>query len=266
MPHRMPRSRLVLQALPVRVCACFLLTAVLVGLAPVAQGQEAEPPLPAADGTLLSPLTLQYAATIESARGGMDLTLTHTLTKAVSEEGQPLWRVVNETEAMMGASVDTFEVNRETLLPHRLYSAAAQGTLELRYSRNRVAGRLDAGGQQIRIDEPLEGPIFGYGAALELTIATLDLTPGFDAPLRFFDPQRQAVTTMRLTVEEATTTDVPAGTFETWRLRMAPAAGEGNETVLFARREAPHYIVKSETSLPTGDGTGRAVTVLQAGL
>jgi len=239
---------------------------VLVGLAPWAHAQEAEPALPTVDGTLLSPLTLQYTATIESARGGMDLTLTHTLTEAESEEGQALWRVVNETETTMGASVDTFEVDRETLLPHRLYSAAAQGTLELRYSRDRVTGQLDAGGQQVRIDEPLEGPVFGYGAALELTVATLDLEQGFDTTLRFFDPQRQAVTTMQLTVEEATTTDVPAGTFETWRLRMAPAAGQGNETILFARQEAPHYIVKSETSLPTGAGAGTAVTVLQEGL
>ncbi len=266
MLHRTSSFYSFLQTVPVRACRWLLLVAVLISLTPGAHAQEAEPALPAADGTLLSPLTLQYTATIESARGGMDLTLTHTLTEAESEEGQALWRVVNETETMMGASVDTFEVDRETLLPHRLYSAAAQGTLELSYSRNQVTGRLDAGGQQIRINEPLDGPVFGYGAALELTIATLNLTDGFDTTLRFFDPQRQAIATMQLTVEEATTTDVPAGTFDTWRLRMAPAAGEGNETILFARREAPHYIVKSETSLPTGTGTGTAVTILQEGL
>gem|GEM_PF-3130905 len=262
----MPPSRSFLQAVPLLVLLCSLLFIIRIGLAPPAHAQEAEPTLPAVDGTLLSPLTLQYTATITSAGGGMDLTLTHTLTEAESEEGQALWRVVNETETMMGASVDTFEVDRTTLRPYRLHSGAAQGTLELRYTSDRVTGHLDAGGQQIRIDEPLEGPVFSYGAALELTIATLDLDADFETTLRFFDPQRQGVTTMQLTVEDATTTEVPAGTFETWRLRMAPAAGEGNETILFARQEAPHYIVKSETTLPTGAGEGTAVTVLEEGL
>lgn len=266
MPHWSSAACFFFRAVPVRARLCVLLWAVILGLAPSAYAQEAGPALPTVDGTLLRPLTLQYTATIESGGGGMDLTLTHTLTEAESEEGQALWRVVNETETMMGASVDTFEVDRETMLPHRLYSAAAQGTLELKYSPTRVTGQLDAGGQQIPINEALEAPVFGYGAALELTIATLDLDAGFDTTLRFFDPQRQDVTTMQLTVVEATTTDVPAGTFATWQLRMAPATGEGNETILFARQEAPHYIVKSETSLPTGAGMGTAVTVLEDGL
>jgi len=252
-----------MNCLPLMPRFVVLATLLLFSVAPLA-AQDLDP-LPEADGTKLSPQTLQYAATI-STGGGMGLTLTHTLTEAEGPEGESLWRVVNETDAPMGATVDTFEVHRETLRPYRLHSSAAQGTLKLHYTEEQVTGHLDAGGQQIRIEEHLEGPVFSYGAGLELTIAALALDDDFEATLRFYDPQQQGVSTMKLTVEDTATTEVPAGTFDTWRLRLSPAEGEGNETVLYARREAPHYIIRSETSLPTGTGTETAVTELEEGL
>ncbi len=228
----------------------------------LAEAEEAD--LPEADGSVLSESTLNYSARIETGQGSADLELRRTIEEAESDDGQALLRIINETEAPMGTSVDTFVVDRQTLRPHRLYSAAGQATLHLSYSEDRITGTIDAGGQHMTVDEELDNPVLSYGAALEMTIAALPLEEGYETTLRYYDPQQQSIRVMRLSVEDAASTEVPAGTFETWHLRMSPLDDGDGATAMFVKRDKPHHLVKSESELPAQMGGGTATTVLES--
>jgi len=57
---------------------------------------------------------------------------------------------------------------------------------------------------------------------------------------------------------------VPAGEFETWKVRVEPIDGEGGGQTLWVGQQAPRMLVKAETTLPPQMGGAVIVSELQA--
>lgn len=221
-----------------------------------ARAEEAQTaPLPDADGRVIEPVEMTYRGTLQA--GGQEMQLDMTRTVASSEiDGRTVWQAVDATELPMGTMNDTSFVDEATLRPVRR-SMGGMGTATLDYTDEKITGEIGAQGQTMEIDADLEAPVLDGGPGQELFIAGLPLEEGYETTLRTFNPQQQAVQPLQLEVTGATTTEVPAGTYDTYVVELTSMdEGSGGGATLYVTREAPHYVVRGEYRLPAQMGSG----------
>ncbi|MGD1048208.1 MAG: S9 family peptidase, partial [Candidatus Krumholzibacteriaceae bacterium] len=85
---------------------------------PKSAAEAEKAPLPAANGSLLKPLSLVYKGTGMMGSKPISLDVTRTIAKgAVS--GAPTWQIVTNQSSGQGGAVDTFDVDASTLIPLR---------------------------------------------------------------------------------------------------------------------------------------------------
>lgn len=129
---------------------------------------------------------------------------------------------------------------------------------ELTFAEDAIGGSISAMGQEVEVDESLEAPVFGAGGAdTEVASAALPLGEGYETRYRTYDVQQQSTRQSQFEVEGTETVEVPAGSFETYRVRIEAVGDEGAQTT-YVLREAPHHVVKAEAELPPAMGGGEA--------
>jgi hypothetical protein len=171
---------------------------------------------------------------------------------------------VDAAEVSGVTAADTLEVDRATLLPVRR-EAAGGATVSLRFTGNRVAGRLVIGQQTMPVDVLLEGAVFSEGAGRDALLATLPLAEGYEGGMRIFALLTQKVRPMKIAVTGSETVTTGAGTFETFVVALSPLDGDESGTAtLHVTRAAPHVIVRGTTSLPAMMGGGTQEVELAA--
>lgn len=112
---------------------------------------------------------------------------------------------------------------------------------EVRREGNRLVGALQAGGQRQPVDMPAPEGVM-VSDMLELAVWVADLQEGTTLEIPLANIQAGTVENVTLTVVDRVEVTVPAGTFDTWRIRV-----EGSEAqTLWARVEAPHLVVRLE--------------------
>jgi zinc protease len=82
------------------------------------------------------------------------------------------------------------------------------------------------------------------GEMLELALWLIDHAPGRTIRIPVTQVESGATTIMSAQVLDETTVEVPAGTFQAYRIEMVSDAGE---QILYARAEAPHIVLRLET-------------------
>jgi dipeptidyl aminopeptidase/acylaminoacyl peptidase len=214
-------------------------------------------------GAALQPMTLRYQQTLEVGGQTLEISSSRTVASAVTD-GQPVWIVVEQAQTPMGAVSDSTYLERQTLLPVRRAVQQGPATVEIHFADGRVHGKIQAGPQEMPIDANIEGRVLADGAPMELTIATLPLAPGFETTIRTFNMMQGRAATQRIVVGGVEQVQVPAGSFEVFRVETSPADGTPGGATLWIEREAPHRIVRSEARLPAQMGGGRAVSELVA--
>ncbi|HSL83069.1 MAG TPA: hypothetical protein VLF66_09845, partial [Thermoanaerobaculia bacterium] len=86
---------------------------------------------------------------------------------------------------------------------------------------------------------------------------------GYQTTLRSFEVGMQQRTRLwSLEVASAETVEVPAGSFETYRVAIEPLDGEGGGQTLWVTKDGPRRVVKGEGKLPPTMGGGTIVTEL----
>jgi dipeptidyl aminopeptidase/acylaminoacyl peptidase len=221
--------------------------------------------LPAMDGSALRPMTLRYHTTMEMAGQRIDLEVQRALVQAV-HEGRDVWRSIEQfaMPAAFGgmASVDTFDVDRSTLMPVRRH-ARSMATMEFDYTTERITGGLSGAGQSMPIDVALDAPVLGDGAALDLALAGMSLTEGFESMIRVFSPIDQQVRAMRMTVTGEETLTVPSGEYETYVIELVPVDGSDGAQTVHVMKDSPHVVVQSRQRLPAAMGGGTMTSRLE---
>ncbi len=221
-------------------------------------------PLPDADGEALNPETLYYQTSMDVMGQEVVLAVRRTLVSA-AREGRDLWRLVDSTQMLVGAVVDTADLDRRTLMPVRRHILSGGVELIFEHTSDSVTGTIRLPGQVTSIGLELEASAFADGPALETVIAALPLAAGYATPLRVFDVQLQRVRPMMVAVTGVETTRSLAGTFETYVVSVTPTDDDGaGAATLRVMRDRPHFVVFGTTRLPQAMGGGTAHMELTA--
>ena len=221
--------------------------------------------MPETPGERITPVVLRYHTTIAAAGQSLDLDVRRTIA-AAEHEGRAVWRITEQYDmpAQFGGvtSVDTFDLDRETLRPVRRF-ARAMMEMSFDYSDAAVTGAITGAGQHMPVDITLDAPVLADGAGFELALASMALERGFEGVVRFIDPLRQRVRVMRLVVDEGAETTTAAGTFDTFKVDLIPIDGvDSGAQSLLVKRASPHYVVRVEQPLPPAIGGGTLTSEL----
>ena len=228
--------------------------------APEGAEEAAMADLPAADGSVVTPGTMQYSTSLSVQ--GQEMTIDATRTLA-SHDG--MLHIIDQATTAMGTAVDTFVVDAETLMPQRRSSKQGPTVIALNYSAGQITGSINSPMGQATIDRPLEAPVVGESGAMDVYLAALPLAEGYTATLRTFNVQQQQVRPMKLEVTGTDTVEVPAGSFETYVVELSALDGNDAGTgTYYVMQAAPHHVVRAETNLGAQMGGATATTQLTA--
>jgi hypothetical protein len=178
----------------------------------------------------------------------MEMNVTHEVEDI--EEG---WRVTETAESPMGQATDVEVLNREALTPITRTVTQGPMRIELSYSDSTVDGTIRMQGNEQAVDIALDGPIYSDGAAANLVIAALPLVEDYHAEYQTLDLMQQRRRQMQIDVAGIDSVDVPAGSFQTFRVEISSAEGGEGGTTLWIDQES-RLVVRAETSVPQLDG------------
>jgi dienelactone hydrolase len=247
-------------------------------------------PLPAPDPSAFEPTTLVYRITTDESGGRGERGETELTRRvlAASRGGQDIWRVIDSTmvpvleefrfdstqfmddnfefdpvlSGEMMAAADTVDLDRNSLLPLRRRTGGMSAA-SVDYAPDRVTGELFVSGFVDDIDVPLQAPVFSDGAGLDLVVAGLPLSEGYETGLRSFDIHLGQVVPQTLRVTGSEMVDTPAGSFDVFRIALDPVGVRYAEPrTLFVRRRAPHILVRSVIRMQSEFGSYEQVTEL----
>jgi dipeptidyl aminopeptidase/acylaminoacyl peptidase len=220
-------------------------------------------PLPLVDTSGLKPAKFEYAS--KAAVQGQEIDMEIAVRCAEAKRGdQDVWRIISEQSSPMGAAVDTFDVDLNTLLP--VYRGIKQGgtTVSVNYSGDEINGTITMQGGEMPLNSRLEAPVYGTDTALDMVMAALPLAPGYRTTLRTFDILSQSIKIMVLEVTGIEEVTVPAGTFEAFKIELKNMDGEPGGGTVYISTNSDHHKVRSVMQLPAMMGGGTITSELQA--
>lgn len=135
------------------------------------------------------------------------------------------WTATDVVDMPNGQMTDISTLERSNLV--LMKRTLRQGPVEvnLDFSDNKARGSLSINGVQQPISAELEGPLFADSAGWPEVIACLPLAQGYVTSFRNFDLQKHKSKLMQLKVAGVERVTVPAGTFEAFKVELAPADG-----------------------------------------
>ena len=217
--------------------------------------------LPVADGTRVKPVVLEYGVQMEAAGQKMEMTLNRTIEEQ-KLESRELWRVTDAVSVAQGTMTSTFDVDKKSLEPVQ-YESTGMGNMKMSYTPKAITGEIGVGGKTMPVNQALEAPVYGSGAAFDIVLSGLPLADGYQTTFRVFEATMQKVRPMRLKVSKGEKVSVKAGPFETLVVEIEPLDGDdAGKATMHVTREAPHQLVKSSTKLPAAMGAGTLQTEL----
>lgn len=220
-------------------------------------------PLPVVDPTRFAPSKLNYKTVLNLSGGRtMEIEGSRVVTKETSGPS-PVYRITSTAKTPMGDATDVFVIDASSLRPVTRTAKQGPATIEIKYGDKAVTGSIVAGGQNIPVNVALEAPVFGDESALELAVAAMPLAPGFRTTVRTAEVgMQQRVRYWSLVVEGEESVTVPAGTFQAYKVVLAPLDNEPGGTTYWITRDGPRMLVRAESKLPPQMGGGTAVTEL----
>ncbi len=216
--------------------------------------------LPDLEAGRLQPVTVGYTTTLAAA--GREIEVTSTVNVARAEEGESAtWVVTTEASSPMGEGRDRILLGA-TLQP--ITRTATQGPVEMEvtYSAAAISGSVAMGPQEMPINVELEAPVWASDEGLRATLMALPLTTDTAVTYRTFDLQSQKVRVWSLEVAGEETVEVPAGTYDCFKLAIEALDDMGGGQTVWLAQDAPYVTVKATGQLPPQMGGGEVSTVL----
>jgi hypothetical protein len=193
--------------------------------------------------------TWKYNAKILA--GGQEIALKIT-TSVQDQDGA--WAISDSTETPMGTMQENVVVAKNTFLLQQRSVKQGPVSIDMKVAPdNRVTGKMVMNGQDRPIDIDAGGPLFADGAGAYQELARLPLAEGYSTTFRNFDLQKQKPTLMELHVAGSEKVTVPAGTFDTFKVNVAPIDGAGTKTTLWITKDT-RVVVKLAGVMPQMGG------------
>jgi dipeptidyl aminopeptidase/acylaminoacyl peptidase len=157
---------------------------------------------------------------------GQEISMTQKV--AIRKEGNR-YHITEKTQMPMGEAVDTMELDADSLQP--LKRTVKQGPTEvnLTFSKEKVEGAIQAGGQTIPVAIDLEAGLFAEGPGAVFILGTLPLAENYQAVYSNVDLNAMSVKSFRMTAAA----DILEDGRKAWRLESSPADGSPGGLVIW---------------------------------
>ncbi len=231
---------------------------------PVAGLDEARTaPLPAFDSDVLTPMTVNFTSLIETQGQEITVTTKRKMEKYTYDD-RDVWRVIEIASTPMSTSEDTTYLDHQSLLP--IYRSATQGmaTITMEYTESGVDGIVTIQGRENPIQAEFEAPVLSDGGGLDIALLALPLSEGYETTLRSFSAMQQSVQIYHLEVVERETIEVPAGSFEAFKVKMQVMENGDTGRTVWVSLDEPRRVLKSIDTLPAAMGGGTVTSQLEA--
>jgi len=140
-------------------------------------------------------------------------------------EDNGAWTATDVVDMPNGQMTDISTLDKRSLILRKRTLKQGSVVVDLDFSGNKAAGSLSINGAQQPISADLGGPLFADSAGWPEVIACLPLAEDYVTSFRNFDLQKHRSKLMQLKVVGVERVTVPAGTFEAFRVELAPADG-----------------------------------------
>ncbi|MGY6555695.1 MAG: alpha/beta fold hydrolase [Wenzhouxiangella sp.] len=216
-------------------------------------------PLPPVDSEQLAQGRFAYRTTLRMGEQEMSIEAERRV-EQIEEDGTPRLRIRSTSTTPMGEMSDELLLQTSSLRPIQRRVQQPGASITVDFDARAFTGAIEAGGQTIPINVDLDAPIFAGESGLEAVLASLRLSEGYRTSVRIAEiGAQQRVRFFSVQVEAAETIEVPAGSFEAWRIGLRALDGEGGDQTMWLDREGPRTTLKVEGRLPPQMG-GMAFT------
>ena len=168
----------------------------------------------------LQPGKYKYKAKISVEGESMNIKLSTEI-----KEKNGAWAVTDQMGMMMMSVKDNAVLDKRTLVVMERSMSGAGSKVELEFAGGKVKGAAKVEGKKAEMDMEIGGPVFADGPGYAQVIGCLPLAAGYKAVYRNFDIQKNKPRAVRLEVTGSERLEVPAGTFDTYRVEISSADG-----------------------------------------
>jgi hypothetical protein len=153
----------------------------------------------------------------------------------------------------MGDASDSAWIEKGSLTLTKRIVKQGPMTIDVEFKNNKASGSVDVSGKATPIAADTGGALFADGAGAYYAIASLPLAEGYTATFRNFDLQKQKVALKQLKVTGVEKVDVPAGSFDAFKLEITSAEGEPEQTTIWIAKDS-RKVVKIVAVFPRMNG------------
>jgi hypothetical protein len=167
--------------------------------------------------------TLSFPKTVRSPETGtlkyrVLFSLGDRTSTLVEEDGR--WVATHELYSIAGSTKDVVVLDKGTLQLRRRTFTRGAAAYHIDISGNKATGFAKKDGKETPISADLGGPLFASGHGGARAIACLPLAEGYSVTVRGFDIEKQQLVTAEVKVTGSEKVEIPAGTFETFKVEL----------------------------------------------
>ena len=203
--------------------------------------------------------TLTYATAIEAQGQKMTMDVVCT-TSRETQEGKSVIQVVITSTSTAGAATTTIDFDAETLMPRHQHATQGTAKVDLDFSAEGVIGKISMGDQNIPVNIKSDHPVLPSEWGTLIPLSALPLETGYTATIHQLDLMTMSAKAIIVKVVGTEKLTVKAGTFDSYKVEVTPAEGEGSDVVWIDT--TTRNILKSEAKLPPMMGGGSVITEL----
>jgi hypothetical protein len=190
--------------------------------------------------TVVTAANLSYRSTIQLSGESVRSEMTRQIT---ANNGN--WVVSEKVTSIFGNSLEINTIDQKNMKPVKRVLENGRLKIELDYTPMMIKGNVVGGSIDRVIAVRTEEPILTDGAGIDLVIGSLPLREGFIGYYRTFNPQSHQIKINQVKVVGVERVNVPAGSFEAFKVEFKPINGDEATTFWIEKGRA----VKMMTTL-----------------
>jgi Protein of unknown function (DUF3108) len=155
----------------------------------------------------------------------------------------------------MGEMQDTVTLERGSFTLQKRHVQQGPVAIYLEFANGKATGSMEMNGEDKPISVDLDGPLFADAAGANFVVGCLPLAEGYSTVYRNFDVQKQQVKLIQLEVAAAESVQVPAGTFDAFRVELSSADGGPDKSTVWIAKATRTPVKISTVMVEMGGAT-----------